>query len=72
MSRWKPEINDVYYFVHALGIVEQDLWCDYKCDSDLYNTGNCFRTKAEAEVAAEKVKALLLSLHEENFFNTSK
>lgn len=64
MPRWKPKVNDIYYFVHALGHVERDHYDGHQYDNMLYNTGNCFRTKEEAEAAAEKVKALFLSLHE--------
>lgn len=65
MSRWKPENNDIYYFVHETGTVEYVMWGHYVGDSNLYNAGNCFRTKEEAEAAAKKAKELFLSLHEE-------
>lgn len=65
MSRWKPENNEIYYFVSTSGTVEYLFWDYSTFDSKLYNAGNYFRTKSEAEAAAEKVKALLLSLHKE-------
>lgn len=65
MSRWKPGSKEIYYYVHATGTVEYDTWGPDWHDFALYDAGNCFRTKAKAEAAAEKVKALLLSLHEE-------
>lgn len=65
MSRWKPEVNDIYYFVSTSGTVECILRGYSTFDSNLYNAGNCFQTKEKAEVAAAKIKALFLSLHEE-------
>lgn len=65
MSRWKPAINETYYFVNESGTVEEYTWFNDRCDIELYNVGNCFRTKKEAKAAGKKIKALFLSLHEE-------
>ena len=39
-------------------------WANDNIDNLAYECGDCFETEAEARVAAEKVKGLLLSLHE--------
>ena len=63
-ERWKPEHGDSFWAIS---------W-DMESVSNIINVGdieekfssrcNCFKTREEAEAAAEKVKALLLSLHE--------
>lgn len=63
-ERWKPECGETYYYIASMGVVSGYAWRDYSLDSLYYDSGNCFKTKAEAEAAAKKVKALLLSLHE--------
>ncbi len=55
-ERWKPEKNEVYYFVNSYGVVEQD-WnsTEFTPDMKRYNAYNCFKTKEQAEVEAEKI-----------------
>lgn len=64
-ERWKPEIGEKYFFIYGgdHDIIETT-WEDYGADKERWNIGNYFRTQEEAEAAAEKSKALLLSLHE--------
>ncbi len=62
-ERWKPETNEMYWFIPKDGEVIPFCWCADKIDMECFNFGNCFRTEEEAEAAAEKVKALLLDLH---------
>ena len=64
-KRWIPEIGEKYFCVDIAGLPFGSLWDDGLLDKMAYQQGNCFKTKEEAEAAAEKVKALLLSLHEE-------
>lgn len=64
-KRWKPEYGDTYWYVSELVEVEGTTWEDDGIDPVFYESGNCFKTEAEAEAAAEKVKSLMLSLHEE-------
>ena len=63
-ERWKPERGEDYYFVNSLSCIGSYMWRDDSTDRQFYEIGNCFKKKAEAEATAEKVKALLLSLHE--------
>lgn len=64
-ERWKPEYGEEYWLVNMKGFSAYHLiWLDDLTDNKLLEFGNCFRTCEEAEAAAEKVKALLLSLHE--------
>lgn len=63
-ERWKPEEGDTFWYVSALVEVAGTTWQDDEIDPVFYKTGNCFRTDKEAAAAAEKVKALLLSLQD--------
>ncbi|WP_290451815.1 DUF3310 domain-containing protein [Faecalibaculum rodentium] len=62
---WKPEHGGTYWAMSLGGAPYPCLpWEEDESDLSHYNSGNCFRTREEAKAAAEKVKALLLSLHE--------
>lgn len=66
MSRWKPQILEDYFYVDIeSGEVYSYMWEDNEVNNWHYAIGNCFQIKEEAEKALEKVKELLLSLHEE-------
>lgn len=74
-ERWKPKICEKYWVLDPSvdgGVTEFFYWEGDGFDMDQYNFGNCFRTKEEAEAAAAKVKALLLSLHEPEDGNSQK
>lgn len=63
-ERWKPNNGEEYFYVNLLRAGSQsDTWTNHRVDKKLWENGNCFKTEAEAEAAAEKVEALLLSLH---------
>ena len=63
-KRWKPEVGERYWRLTATIEVTEDFWVkDCEVDTARFEFGNCFETEAEAKAAAEKVKALLLSLH---------
>lgn len=64
-ERWKPLVGETYYFMYANGAVGHSAWYNGPTDTKLFEQGNCFRTEAEAQSAAEKVKSLLLNLHEQ-------
>lgn len=63
-ERWKPEINEQFWYLDACVQPTPTTNNDWRIDKTRIARGNCFRTEAEAQVAAEKVKALLRSLHE--------
>lgn len=65
IERWKPEDDQKYYFINNMLTVSKNNYIkNYEFDDLRYQNGNCFKTEAEAQAAAAKVKALLLSLHE--------
>lgn len=63
-KRWKPGSYKRYYYISESLIAEIDV-NEYKfTDKERIYCGNCFKTEEEAKAAAEKVKALLLSLQD--------
>lgn len=62
-ERWNPEQGETYYFVNSTCDVSDWEWLDDSVDRLHYKNGNCFSSEEKAKAAAEKVKALLLSLH---------
>lgn len=53
---WKPEVNEEYYTIEADGEVLENTWLDEEDDEKLYNMGNYFKTREEAESIVEKAK----------------
>ena len=56
---WKPKKGEEYNYFSDDGFLEWTLWNDTQTDIGRYGIYNCFRTKEEAEAAAERVKAAL-------------
>lgn len=66
VGQWKPKLGEEYWaidFDYDDG-VSQDRWDDLEADRNRFEAGNYFKTDEDALAAAEKVRALLLSLHE--------
>lgn len=63
-TRWKPEIDDRYWYVSE----EIDLRQRYystRYDVRIAELGNCFKTREQAEAALEKIKQILKEAHDE-------
>lgn len=58
--KFKPELNSKFYYIDIDGNVKIAIHDDYK-DNIIFNFGNCFETKEEAEKMARKIKELLKS-----------
>ncbi|WP_304762595.1 DUF3310 domain-containing protein [Faecalibaculum rodentium] len=71
-ERWKPKHGEDYWYVDFNIEPCEDKWEDWRFDDLRYEASNCFRTEEEAAAAAEKVKALLLSLHQPEDGNSQK
>lgn len=67
-TRWRAKEGDVYWtlslssYLEILGAREDD----FVCDQDSWEFGNYFKTKEQAERAAEAIKETLRKFHEEN------
>ena len=60
-TRWKPEINQEYYWLDSCGSVYSDAWDDGSTINNVrFEIGNCFQTKEEAKKAVEYLKALAI------------
>lgn len=55
-KKWRPEYNDLYYYIDSFGHIAL---CNYEAvgtDINRLVTGNCFKTKKEAEFRLEQIK----------------
>ena len=57
-TRWKPKMDQEYYWLGSNSSVIPDDWCDLDIDRNRFETGNCFQTEEEAEKVVEYLKAL--------------
>ena len=57
--RWKPKIGDAYYYIDCFLDVVDDIWSDDRMDALVYTSGNCFKTKEEAQKYADKFIEIL-------------
>ena len=55
-GRWKPKYKEEYWYVDESGYVENDTWTDCTWEEKRYKIHNVFRTKAEAQARADKIK----------------
>ena len=65
ITRWEPELFEAYWYVYNFVRVSTSLWMNDRGDNRLYDTGNCFKTKEQAEMALEKIKQVLMGVHDE-------
>lgn len=73
-GRWKPTLDDHYYFISAVGGADSVYWGNYESDQKSLAIGNVFKTKKEAEFTAErlKIRAEMLDLGGREYFNLHK
>ena len=55
----KPKIGDNYYYIDCFLDVIDDIWSDDRMDALVYTSGNCFKTKEEAQKYADKFSEIL-------------
>lgn len=51
---WKPNKDELYFFVDECGIAYSDYWIGDACEVIFYKIGNCYRTREEAEADSAK------------------
>lgn len=54
-DRWKPEPNEEYYYVNQVSEMAKDINDETDIDVRRYKAYNCFRTKEQAKLEAEKI-----------------
>lgn len=55
----QPKLREFYYYANASGSVSCYCWNNDTFDNRLFDAGNCFSTRAEAEILAEQIRAVL-------------
>lgn len=56
IKRWKPDFGERYWTVTSGGDVDTTYWADDIHDRWRYLTGNCFKTKEEAEESKKQIE----------------
>lgn len=51
---FKPKKDEKFYSVNENKAIDKGIWCDDYIDFALYITGNCYRTREEAEANIDK------------------
>lgn len=54
-ERWKPNSCDAYYYIDAFGNVLSQIETGHYSDSAFWKSYNCFKTREQAELEAEKI-----------------
>ena len=54
-ERWKPELNEEYYYINQVNATYRDVNDEFDIDVARYRTYNCFKTREEAQTEAEKI-----------------
>ena len=54
-ERWKPELNEEYYYVSGSGKIVQTRNCGCELAADRIDFYNCFKSEKQAEAEAEKI-----------------
>lgn len=55
MSRWKPTINEPFYFCSSAGNIYREVYYNH---NDLIKIGNYFKTEKEARFEVERLKVI--------------
>lgn len=57
--KWEPKIGETCYYIDCFLDVVDDHWSDDRLDNLVRNSGNCFKTKEEAQKYADKFSEIL-------------
>mgnify|MGYP001358279177 CR=1 FL=1 len=57
--KWEPKIDKRYYWINKHLEIDWYTWEGDRCDRKLLESGNCFKTKEDAEEKLEKIKEVL-------------
>ena len=56
--KWKPKMDEPFWIVTATLDVNFYLWNGTLSNIEMFNCGNCFKTREEAKIAAKKIRDL--------------
>jgi len=62
---WKPANRQQYFLILAHGVIRSLQWNDTVFDHEVWNFGNCFRSRKEAEKALNGMKEYFAHLRTE-------
>ena len=51
-----PQYGNTYWCINSYGVVSKEIWDGCDIEKDMFEIGNMFRTKEQAEFAVEKLK----------------
>jgi hypothetical protein len=61
--RWKPANRESYFLILGDGDIKSFQWHGTSLDQEIWNFGNCFRSRKDAERARDALKELLMNFH---------
>ena len=64
LERWRPSQGDEYFKIDSDGLIYKIAWNEDDLDLTFWAFGNCFQTRAQAEIARAQIKELLLKFHQ--------
>ena len=65
-QRWLPSAGDHSFLILGNGMIQRSPWNGTDFDQEAWHFGNCFTTHAQAVQARDKLKEVLLSLHQDH------
>ena len=51
-----PQYGNTYWCINSYGVVSKEIWDGCDIEKDMFEIGNMFRTKEQADFAVEKLK----------------
>jgi len=61
---WKPEMHEPWFHITADGQIACEVWTDSPADRERWGSGNCFKTREQADQGHEKIREALRHFHQ--------
>ena len=65
-ERWLPQLGASYFLILGDSTIKRFQWQGTDFDHEAWQFGNCFRVWKEAEQARDKIKEVLLMVHQDS------
>jgi hypothetical protein len=66
VNHWRPTNREQYFLIVTNGEIRRLQWNDTIFDQEVWNLGNCFRRRKDAEQALEGIKEYFVQFHNEH------